>query len=129
MTIWNATPHSIRIMPASAVTFDASIRKWVAEADTAPVAVIESTGMLSAKIDSVDAEPISNIPVFDKNVTGCDPLPSDMSAEDIIIVSALYATAYKRTYGDDARLYTIADPVYTSDGRTILGSRGICPAF
>lgn len=129
MTIYNATPHKIQIIPASAVKFNPDIRKWVAEADTAPVAVIEPTGMLSAKINSVDAEPISGIPVFDKNVAGCDPLPSDMSAEDIIIVSALYATAYKRTFGDDARLYTIADPVYTSDGKTILGSRGICPAF
>ena len=129
MRVWNATPHSIRIMPASAVTFNPEIRKWVAEADATPVAIIESTGMLSAKIDTVDADPISNIPVFDKKVVGCDPLPDGMTDEDIIIVSALYATAYKRTYGDDTRLYTIADPVYTSDGRTILGSRGVCPAF
>lgn len=129
MRVWNATPHSIRIMPASAVTFNPEIRKWIAEADTEPVSVIESTGMLSAKIDAVDADPISDIPVFDKKVVGCDPLPDGMTGEDIIIVSALYATAYKRTYGDDTRLYTIADPVYTSDGRTILGSRGICPAF
>jgi hypothetical protein len=127
MTIFNATPHKICVITNA--TFDASIRKWVCSGEPEIAASIESTGMLSAKINSVDSEPIQNIPVFSKAVVGCDPLPESMTDEDIIVVSALYATAYRRVYGDDSRLYTVADPVYTTDGKTILGSRGICPAF
>lgn len=127
MTIFNATPHMITIITNA--TFDASIRKWVCAEEPEVTAKVESTGMLSAKINSVDSEPIGNIPVFSKAVVGCDPLPAEMTDEDIIVVSALYASAYRKVYGDDNRLYTVADPVYTTDGKTILGSRGICPAF
>jgi hypothetical protein len=127
MTIFNATPHAITIITNA--NFDGSIRKWVCSGEPEIAASIESTGMLSAKINSVDSEPIQNIPVFEKAVVGCDPLPESMTDEDIIVVIALYATAYRRVYGDDSRLYTVADPVYTTDGKTILGSRGICPAF
>ena len=62
-------------------------------------------------------------------MTGCDPLPDTVGDDDIIVVSALYVSAYRMTFGDDKRLYTVADPVYTADGTKILGSRGICPAF
>ena len=125
--IWNATPHSINVIGNT--EFDSSIRKYVCRGEAEITASIDSTGMLSAKIDTVDSEPMGNIPVFSKAVVGCDPLPTEMTDEDIIIVSALYASAYRKVYGDDPRLYTIADPVYTPDGKTILGSRGICPAF
>jgi len=127
MKIFNATPHAITIITNA--NFDGSIRKWVCSGEPEIAAKVESTGMLSAKINSVDSEPMENIPVFSKAVVGCDPLPEGMTDEDIIVVSALYATAYRRVYGDDSRLYTVADPVYTTDGKTILGSRGICPAF
>ena len=126
--IWNATPHTINVI-AENIEFDATIRKYVCRGEVTVAMSIPSTGMLSAKIDTVDSEPIQNIPVFSKEVVGCDPLPTEMTDDDIIIVSALYASAYRKVHGDDRRLYTIADPVYTPDGKTILGSRGICPAF
>ena len=128
MTIFNATPHEINVITEN-IEFDSSIRKYVCVGEPEIKATIKSTGMLSAKIDSIDSKPIENIPVFSKAVVGCDPLPAEMTDEDIIIVSALYATAYRRVYGDDNRLFTVADPVYTTDGKTILGSRDICPAF
>jgi len=48
---------------------------------------------------------------------------------DLYVVSALYASAVRAQGGDTSKLYTVADPVYTEDGRTVLGCRGICPAF
>lgn len=124
--IYNATPHKIIIIENG--EFNTTIRKWVCDSPKIS-AEIEPTGMLSAKIETCDADPINGIPVYGKRVIGCDPLPEEMGDNDIIVVSALYATAYRKMYGNDSRLYTIADPVYTPDGKTILGSRGICPAF
>jgi hypothetical protein len=64
-----------------------------------------------------------------KNIIDVEPLP-EIEGDCIYVVSALYATAFKRINpNSDARLFTVADPVYTEDGRTILGSRGICEVF
>lgn len=130
MKIVNLTPHAINIISPDDYTSNPAIRKLVAKADVTPIASIPSYKVASATIDTTESEPIDGIPVFDKNITNVEPLPEFDGEECIYIVSALYATAYKRIYPDsDARLYTVADPVYTEDGRTILGSRGICPAF
>jgi hypothetical protein len=128
MKIWNFTPHKLNIIADA--SFDASIRKYVANADVKVVTSIPSDGMLSAKITTGDGELVNgNVPTFVKKVTGCDPLPDTVGDDDIVVVSALYVSAYRATFGDDKRLFTVADPVYTEDGKTILGSRGICPAF
>lgn len=124
--IFNGTPHSINIVVNS--ISDTAIRKMVVPADVQPEIImsVPSSGMLSAKIDSVEAEAINGIPVFGKKIASCDPIPEEY---DVVIVSALYVSAARAMGLDTSRLYTVADPVYSPDGRTILGCRGICPAF
>ena len=123
--IYNGTPHPIKIVAAESTHFDANIRKWVSD-NPVFLKEIQSNGVLSAVIKSKDSSPILGIPVFDKQIEGCDELPSGY---DVYIVSALFASAYRKQNGNTDKLYTVADPVYSEDGRTILGSRGICPAF
>lgn len=126
MKIFNGTPHPITIV--SNAVFKADIRKYVVPEGVTPqiVASIPSNGILSVKIDTVVAGCINGIPVFGKNISGCDPI---LDGYDVYIVSALYASAARACGMDTSKLYTVADPVYSADGRTILGSRGICPAF
>ena len=120
MTIFNYTPHPLTIVQEPYL-YDSSIRKYTTNLANLSIA---------AKIETVSGEPVNGIPTFIKKVTGCDPLPEDVGDDDIVVVSALYASAYRQVHGDDARLYTVADPVYNEDDpRMILGSRGICPAF
>lgn len=125
--IFNGTPHFINIIREAAV-YKPEIRKFVVPdgKDVTVVASIPSDGVLSAKIDTVDLPDIDGIPVYGKSIVGCDPLPEGY---DLYIVSALYASAMRAQGKDISKLYTVADPVYSEDGRTILGCRGICPAF
>ena len=125
--IFNGTPHSINIVREA--VFKPEIRKFVVpgnEEDVTVVASIPSDGVLSAKIDTVELPDVGGIPVYGKSIVGCDPLPEGY---DIYIVSALYVSAMRAQGNDISKLYTVADPVYSEDGRTILGCRGICPAF
>lgn len=124
-TFFNGTPHPINVV-ANGVSSPA-IRKFVVPEGMAPEITISipSDGMLNAKIESVQADSINGVPTFGKKVIGCDPIPEG----DIIIVSALYVSAARAMGLDTARLYTVADPVYSPDGKTILGCRGICLAF
>lgn len=131
MRIINLTPHDIKIVDASTVTFNKEIRKNVVDplfGDPIIVTTIPSSGIASAKITSVMDGAIDGVPVYKKQITGCDALP-DADDDTIFIVSALYVSAYRAVNGNTDNLYTIADPVYTTDGRTIVGSLGICPAF
>lgn len=138
MKFINLTPHSIVIIRREDVEFDSAIRKYTANADCKCIAEIPSSGVASAKILTdvssakiliESAEFIYDVPTFRKTITDCDPLPVH-DPDDIIIVSALYATAFRKVHPDsDVRLYTISDPVYSQDGRTILGCLGICEAF
>lgn len=129
MKVFNFTPHPVTIVTKA--EFRPEMRKYVRTEDTETVATISSSGVLSAKIESCDLEPINGIPVMGKKITACDPIPAEVGDDDIVVVSALYATAYTRLHGNDRRLFTIADPVYViEDGRTtIIGCRGICPVF
>jgi hypothetical protein len=122
MDIINCTPHAINIIDNA--TFNSDLRKWTTSNPNI-VATIPSSGVVSAKIDAVDLRPINGIPVMGKTIVGVDPLPEGDDA--IYVVSALYASAYRTIHGNVERLYTVSDPVYSEDGRTILGSRGICP--
>lgn len=123
--IFNGTPHAINIVAKNSCRFDSGLRKWVSESPIILVSVPPSGKVLSAKITTAEAESKNGIPVFDKKIEGYDPLPD----ADIIIVSALYASALQKAKADTSRVYTVADPVYSLDGKTILGSLGICPAF
>lgn len=126
MTILNFTPHNLNFFAPDSVTFDPSMRKNVAKEGAEPSHVIPSSGMLSAKIETVADGDINGIPVFTKKVTGCDPLPE---GDSLCVVSALYATAAQRQGLDMSRVFTVADPVFSADGRTILGCLGICPTI
>lgn len=125
-TILNFTPHNINFFHADVVSFDPAIRKWVANDGASPIVTIPSSGVLNAKIDTVRGADLSGVPVFVKTVTGCDPLPD---GGDPVIVSALFAVAAAKAGLDMNRVFTVADPVFTPDGRTILGCCGICPAI
>jgi hypothetical protein len=118
---FNGTPHPINVMQGS--IFNPSIRKYTGGE---VVLSIPSNGMLNAKISSIEKEAIDGVPVFDKSITGIDQLPEGF---DIYIVSALYATAAMRSGIDMSKIFTVADPVYTEDGNSFIGCRGICPAF
>ena len=126
MKILNFTPHNINFFAPDQVRFDSAIRKWVANDGATPVSSIPSSGVLNAKIDTVPGVDVGGVPTFIKKVTGCDPLPA---GDDIVIVSALFAVAAAKAGLDMARIFTIADPVFTPDGRTVIGCRGICPAI
>jgi len=126
MTILNFTPHVLNFFSADSVSFDATIRKNVVKDGATPSHVIPSSGMLSAKIDTVADGDINGIPVFKKQVTGCDPLPE---GDSLVVVSALFATAAQKQGLDMNRIFTVADPVFSADGRTVLGCLGICPTI
>lgn len=126
MAIINNTPHSVNIIDPKDTHFDATIRKWVANADTKPIITIPSSGVLNAKISTVDSDPIDGIPCFGKAINGCDPLPDD---GNIHVVSALFASAAAKSGMDMDRIMLVADPVMTPDGKTFLGCRGLTKPF
>ena len=124
--IINNTPHPINIINPEDIHFDATIRKYVAQADTKPMLTIPSSGILNARISTVEADPIDGIPCFDKRIDGCDPLPDD---GNIHIVSALYASAAAKAGMDMSRIMLVADPVMSPDGKSFIGCRGLTKAF
>lgn len=126
VVIENFTPHPINIFGADSVVFNATIRKNIAKDGNQPIQLIPSSGMLSAKIDTVADGEINGVPIFRKTVTGIDSLPD---GDSLCIVSALYATAAQKKGLDMTRIFTVADPVFSADGKTVLGCMGICPAI
>lgn len=122
----NNTPHAINVIDPKDIKFDPSIRKYVAAADVKPIITIPSAGILNARISTVDAAAIDGIPVFDKKIDGCDPLPDD---GEIHIVSALYASAAAKSGIDMNRIMLVADPVMSEDGKTFIGCRGLAKPF
>jgi hypothetical protein len=119
--LFNGTPHAINVVENS--VFNPSIRKHTGGNI---VLSLPSNGMLNAKISAVDLPAVDGIPCFGKSIVGLDPLPEGY---DIYIVSALYSSAAQKAGVDTSRIYTVADPVYTEDGNSFIGCRGICPAF
>lgn len=126
--IINMTPHPINVISPDDITFDSTIRKWTAPAGTTPIATIPSSGVLNAKIDTVSGDPIDGVPTFTKKIVGCDPLPT-LGPDDFVIVSALFASAFRASGGDCSRLLLVADPVMTPDGKSFVGCRGLAPIF
>lgn len=124
--IINNTPHAINIIDPSDIHFDPAIRKYVAPAGTNPILIIPSSGILNARISTVDADPVDGVPCFDKTIDGCDQLPDD---GNIHIVSALYASAAAKSGMDMNRIMLVADPVMSEDGKTFIGCRGLTKAF
>ena len=122
----NNTPHPINVIDPKDIYFNADIRKYVAPAGTKPILTIPSSGILNARISTVDSDPIDGIPCFDKRIDGCDPLPDD---GEIHIVSALYASAAAKAGMDMDRIMLVADPVMSEDGKTFIGCRGLAKVF
>lgn len=122
----NCTPHPLNIVNAENVIFKAALRKYVSEEPEILRTIPKSGMVLSAGIETVPGNPVDGIPVFTKKIASCDPIPDEV---DIVIVSALYVSAARAMGYDTSRLYTVADPVYSPDGKTIVGCLGICPAF
>ncbi len=123
MKIYNATPHSISIILKSDCEFMESTRKFTAFEPT-PIVIIPSSGMKSIVFDTVQKESIDGnvIPLFEKKIIDMEELPDGYDI--YIVVSALYASAYK-TKGDDKAIFTVTDPVYTPDCKTIIGCLGL----
>lgn len=123
MRIWNFTPHAINIVDGA--TFNPSIRKFTGGN---VVQEIPSDGMLNAKIETVENGSIENngiaIPMYRQNIVGCDDIPLEVGENDIVIVSALYAQAF-RASGGTFPLYGVKDPVMSDDGKTFRGCRGL----
>lgn len=135
MRIWNYTPHAINIVEDCA--FDTMTRKYMYKGGEGKYIIkhaVPSDGVLNAKI-KVTPEPkrtVDGVPVYLKEVTGIDEIPEHVDEDDIVIVSALYASCYFKIFGRDKRLHTISDPVYVecADGNfKVVGCRGICEAF
>lgn len=121
--IFNGTPHSVNIVDNG--VFDASIRKFVTDTPNI-VMSIPSNGVLSSKVSTVELDSINDIPVFGKKFTGVDPIPEGF---DVVIVSQMFVSGVVSQGGDVSKLFTVSDPVYTTDGKTIHGCRGICPVI
>jgi len=121
--IYNGTPHDINIFSKDDVTFVENIRKFIANEGAKPTLVIPSDGILSSVFQTSGMGIIDNvIPVMEKKITSCDTIPTGY---DVIIVSELFMIAARAIGNDVGNMYTISDPVYTPDGRTILGCLGI----
>ena len=125
--IYNFTPHSVNIIQENDTRFDSSIRKYVADESVTPLMTIQSSGMLSAKMDRIYLGLSDGCPIYHKVYRDVDPIPDYVGVDDKIIVSALYYTAYQAVHGSiDPRLNTIMDLVYdASDTRRTIGSIGI----
>jgi hypothetical protein len=125
--IINNTPHSISIIDESNIVFDSSIRKWVVTSDeVTPTTVIESSGMLNARIETVMDGEFEGVPIYKKEITGCDPLPDDGNYH---VVSVLYASAARAAGYDMSSILLVADPVMSPDGKTFVGCRGLAKPF
>lgn len=122
LNMYVGIPHTIKII--NNVIYNQDKRKMVVNGKNDIIATLQSNGKLSAKIKtSFIGNTKEGIPIFEKKVIGCDPLPKGY---DLYIVSSVYAKAYTKIYGYNEKLYTVADSVYSIDGRTLLGQRGIC---
>jgi hypothetical protein len=119
--VFNGTPHAINVVQGA--IFNSAIRKYTGGN---VVLSIPSNGMLNAKVTTIDLPAIDRIPVFGKSFSGVDNLPEGY---DIYIVSALYSSAAQKAGMDMSKIFTVSDPVYTDDGNSFVGCRGICPAF
>lgn len=124
MKITNLTPHNINIINQESCTFKPEFRKWVTE-NPQITKSIPSSGMVSAKINSIISGNIDGIPEYDKEIVGLDSLPEGY---DIYIVSAIYAVAAQKAKIDKP-IYVITEPVFDLEGKTVLGCLGISKAF
>lgn len=120
MAILNCTPHTINIY-ASKDVIDLNDRH-LHVVDSAEAQVVNPSGtVLSAKM-TYTGEGYN----IQREYVGVDPLP-ECADDDLIIVSALYATAVKELGGDTSKLRTVYGTVYDkADDRKVIGCIGLC---
>lgn len=120
MKILNCTPHTINIYSVKDVV-DVNDRH-LHITDGAEAQVINPSGtVLSAKMvyegEGYDVQ---------RKYVGVDPAP-ECEDGDLIIVSALYASAVKELGGDTSKLRTVYGTVYDkADDRKVIGCIGLC---
>jgi len=112
MKIVNLTPHSINIYRKEDAEHNPSLRKAFIKPGARPILTIPSSGMVNAHITYTYDTMIDKIPIYKPVVQGIDPLPPKAMKADIIIVSALYASAAKMVGVDTTKLVTVSQPVY-----------------
>lgn len=120
MTILNCTPHAINIFSKNDVVDLNDRHLHVVENSEAQV-INPSGTILSAKMvyegEGYDVQ---------RKYVGVDPVP-ECADDDLIIVSALYATAVKELGGDTSKLRTVYGTVYDKDDdRKVIGCIGLC---
>lgn len=125
-TYFNGTPHAINLMVGA--TYDKDTRKHY---DGSQVAAIPASGvMLSAKLETRPQVDLGmGITVAEQVVVDCDPLPECAKNADYIIVSAMYACAYRKKHGQDGvKLVTVRETVMSSETGKIIGCLGLALA-
>lgn len=108
----NYTSHDVNIVDEENVQYSETHRKYVSEKPVC-TKVIPSSGVLSVQYDVSDGGLEDGVPIRIKRKVAMDKIPEGTFS---VIVSALYATA-----NPDPRIRTIIDPVFTPDGKKVIG--------
>ena len=118
--MFNGTAHDVNIV--SGAELDSADRKFKGGAIVHVIP--KGDTMLNVKFGTVEVVDNLNsiIPVYEKTIEAVDDLPDGY---DVYVVSALYASAYMRRHPEETRLYGVADPVMSADGKTFVGCRGL----
>jgi len=127
MKIYNGTENDVNIIADA--KFDPSISAYVGNVITR---TLSRNGILNARVSGFGRSELFEecfldmseelVPVFDRATFNYDPLPKGY---DVYIVSVPYAMAYTAEESQNGKIFTLADPVISADGGSLLGHRGI----
>jgi hypothetical protein len=113
-----AVPHDVNIYERC--YFDQSIHKYVKAEGQTPIVVLPRSGILLNAKTAVEELPnlFGIIPDCRKRIESCDDYPEGY---DLVIVSALYASAYLKTHEGKfpSSMRLVADPVVDKDGNIV----------
>ena len=122
----NMTPHTINFYRPNDITFAKETKRWVKISDAKPFVSIESEGCARVQHGLSKPEDVlvdgCPIPVLEKPILDLDPLPSGTGP---VIVSLIYAQAYRAVRGQDGMiLYTVGDTILDERG-AIIGAKNL----
>lgn len=109
---FNGTPHPINLIAGA--EYQSAVRKHTGGHE---IAVIPPSGMLlSAELRTLPVVELGQgVTVARQVAVACDPMPETARAADYVIVSAIYALAYRQMFpGDSVKLVTPRDLVVAS---------------
>lgn len=111
--LYNATAHDLIRYDASQVVFDKAIRKNVlVDSGAKPVQVIPKGIMLNARRQEIAGPVVGGFPTSTVVWSEVDDLPAEALEADGVVVSAIYAAAYRATRGQEpVPFYVICNPV------------------